>query len=344
MRNFDVLTQKQMSVTFGFYCGNGWLSTPQARQEVDHIAAAGIRWVVLTPIVVQETCSSTVQFRDFELTPSDDELIGIIDYFHAKGIRVQLRPMLETLDGKGRLQVWFAPDGERIPGRRTDYWARWFDSMRRRAVHYAKLAEKTGCEIYCLDSELDHMIFENAHWKQVLEAVRQVYSGPVTSCHTSHTGMVDFERALSMPDHWFYDLDFLSISCYHPAADREGVPVGEMIENYKSQLYRFRSYAEKLGKPILFGECGCTSRVAGATRPPDLWPGPYSGQEQANYLTAVVETFKNEPWWLGLCWWKWDDFLHRPFYDADPAGHIGFTIKNKPAEPLFAHYTKEFSK
>ena len=45
------------------------------------------------------------------------EEIDAIDYIHSKGIKVQLRPMLECKDGIGRLGVWMIKDRERMPGR-----------------------------------------------------------------------------------------------------------------------------------------------------------------------------------------------------------------------------------
>ena len=112
-------------------------------------------------------------------------------------------------------------DRERMPGRVSDGRTRWFASMRDRSVYYARIAERTKCELFCLDSELDKMVEENAKWKSVVAAVRGVYSGPVTSCHTLHTGEVDFLAFLAKKDHWFYDLDFLSISYYCPARRKD---------------------------------------------------------------------------------------------------------------------------
>ncbi len=114
--------------------------------------------------------------------------------------------------------------------------------------------------------------------------------------------------------------------------------------NEKSPLLIYLHGAGSRGSSIFFGECGCSSRVGTATCPSGFSEGSYSGEEQANYLTAVVETFKNEPWWLGLAWWKWDDRIKRSFYTSDPKSDIGFTIKGKPAEKLFTKYTEEFSK
>ena len=337
----DILQKAALGVTFGFYCGAGYFKSPEAVLEADRIADASIRWVVITPIVVQEHFHSTVQFRDFELTPSDRELEFIIDYFHKKGVCVQLRPMLETLDGLGRLAVWFPNDSDsRIPGRASRYYSQWFDSMTKRAVYYARLAEEFGCELYCLDSELDRFVGQNNHWKRVVAAVREVYSGLVTSCHTSHTGIVDFDAALANPNHWFYDLDLLSISCYHKAATRPGATLDEMLTAFESERERFRRYAAMYKKPILFGECGCSAQRGSAMNPSGWASGaPYDGDEQANYLSAVLQTFPGEPWWRGLFWWKWDEHNDRPAFRNDPRGDGGFTLWGKPALREFSEWS-----
>ena len=90
--------------------------------------------------------------------------------------------------------------------------------------------------------------------------MRAVYSGPVTSCHTTHMGIIDYEKVLSDKNHWFYDLDFLSLSCYH-SAKLTGITKEERKADFLPQLERFRKIAEMYGKPILFGE-GCRARKA----------------------------------------------------------------------------------
>jgi len=167
------------------------------KAEIDAIARAGATWVTVVPTVWQDTCSSSFQYKDFALTPNDIELMDAIDLIHAKGMKVQLRPMLECKDGIGRLGVWMIPDRERMPGRATRERAKWFASMAARSAYYARIAERTKCEAFCLDSELDRMVEENDKWKAVIAAVRGVYSGPVTSCHTLHTGVVDFKKCLA---------------------------------------------------------------------------------------------------------------------------------------------------
>ncbi len=325
-------TAVQRGVTFGFYARNGVLGSEWAFREVDKMAELNVDHVVLTPTVMQETAHTVRQYRDFEVTPNDHELYKIIEYIHGRGMSVCLRPMTETQDGCGRLQIWFQPDRERIPGRRSEHWRNWFESFRLRSVHYARIAEETGCELYGLDSELDRTVDHHDEYKRVIESVRSVFSGRVTSCHTTHTHMIDFERELSNASHWWRDLDELQLSCYERAESAPGAALDEMVENLLPVRDRFRKIAALYGKPVSFGECGCTSSY-GAAMNPSGWSskGGFDGLEQARYLEAMLMVFWEEPWWAGLYWWKWDEQNVRPQFSDDPRGDKGFVIYGKPA-------------
>lgn len=329
----NIFSEKHCGVTFGFYAKNGYYSSAKAKEEVDEIAKTGVNWIVLIVTVMQEHFYSTRQFRDFENTPNDIELKEIIDYIHSKGIHVQLRPMLECFDGKGRLGVTFPADCERMPGLVCDYCSRWFDSMKKRSVYYARIAELTGCELFCLDSELDRIIEFHDQWKDVIRAVREVYTGPVTSCHTVHTKVIDFEKELENKDHWFYELDALSLSDYIRSAKQGGLSAEEIAANMATERDHLRRIAALYQKPIFFGEIGCTSTFGAAIRPSAFKPqAEYNEEEQANFLDAVMQTFSKEPWWCGLYWWKWDEQVDRPGMVDPVKGHKGYPVRGKKAQ------------
>ena len=67
-------------MTYGFYARNGYYSSPQARTDVDRMADLGIEWVCLVAIVMQDAMMSVRQYRDFEITPADDELRDMSGY------------------------------------------------------------------------------------------------------------------------------------------------------------------------------------------------------------------------------------------------------------------------
>ena len=334
----------QWGVTFGFYATNGYFGSVEAKAEIDAIARTGATWVTVVPTVWQDSCSSAFQYKDFALTPNDIELMDAIDLIHAKGMKVQLRPMLECKDGMGRLDVWMTPDRVRMPGRATRERAKWFASMAARSAYYARIAERTKCEAFCLDSELDRMVEENQKWKAVIAAVRSVYSGPVTSCHTLHTGVVDFKKCLADRNHWFHSLDYLTISYYCPArtsADRgRALSVEEMAKRLKGAHARMSAIAKATGKPIVFGECGCASIKEGAASPSGLnVEAEPDEDEQATYMEALFRVFAHETWCRGFHWWKWDQHSpRRKGVTREQVRARDFTIRGKKAEAVFRRW------
>ena len=337
----------QWGVTFGFYATNGYFGSVAAKAEIDAVERAGANWVTVVPTVWQDSSSAAFQYKDFALTPDDVELKEIIDLIHAKGMKVQLRPMLECKDGLGRLAVWLPRDQERMPGRRSDARTRWFRSMTERCVHYARIAERTRCEAFCLDSELDRMVEESDKWKSVVSSVRQVYSGPVTSCHTLHTGAIDFVNLLSDPDHWFHSLDYLSISYYCPARAKTDIgmelSVAEMEQRLQDAHAKMSAIAKAFGKPLVFGECGCAARRDGAVSPSRFDVNAVVDEdEQAKYMEALFRVFAHEEWCRGFHWWKWDQNSPlKPGVTREQTLARDFTIRGKKAEAVFRRWASD---
>jgi len=336
----------QWGVTFGFYATNGYFGSAAAKMEIDAIARAGATWVTVVPTVWQDSCSSSFQYKDFAGTPNDIELMDAIDLIHSKGMKVQLRPMLECKDGIGRLGVWMIEDRERMPGKATRKRAEWFASMAERSAYYARIAERTKCEAFCLDSELDRMINENDNWKAVVAAVRKVYSGPVTSCHTLHTGAIDFVKCLSNPDHWFHSLDYLTISYYCPARTKadlgKELSVEDMVSRLKGAHAKMYAISKAAGKPIVFGECGCASLKDGAVSPSALDVEAVPDEdEQAKYMEALFRVFAHEEWCRGFHWWKWDqNSPRREGVSFEQVRARDFTFRGKKAEEVFRRWAR----
>jgi hypothetical protein len=330
----------QCGVNFGFYAREGWYESPAAREEVDEMARTGVDWVTVIVTVFQETWCSTLQYRDFAESPNDIELKEIIDYIHSKGMKVCLRPMEEAQDGTDRYYIRFPADMERIPGKRVSHASRWFDSMKKRTRFYAKVAERTKCEAFCIDSELNNIVQFNKEWREVVAAVREVYHGPVTSCFLFTDSFAAFIKS---PDCWLRELDFLSVSDYDSPGTKPGAGVEAMKKGLERRCNFLRNIAKVSGMKILFGEVGCTSTERTAEC---LWRwsgnGGYNGKEQADLLEAKFTLFEKEPWCLGFMWWKWDEQNNRAEFHDDPAGDKGFTIRGKPAQEVMRRlYTRK---
>ena len=325
-------------VTLGYYAPNGYFGSPEAKLEIDRIAELEIPWICLVCTVMQDAYYSTRMYRDFKNTPGDDELIEIINYIHSKNIKVMFRPMLECHDGTQRGQITM-PQGEIQPGMAFTYRDQWFENYAHLTRHYTKLAEKTSCEAYCFDSELNNLIGCSANWVKIVEIARSIYSGHLTTCFIKTENYI---QVLDDKDFWFYALDSVSTSFYTPATPDGKGTIESMVEYMRPQAEKMQLFYEKYGKPFYCGECGCCA-VENATKLPYFWKNGkyYDGQQQADYMAAVIRLFEDYPWWDGMFWWKWDQQIVRPDFLDDPAGDKGFTIYGKPAAEVMHEWCKK---
>lgn len=110
----------QRGMTFGFYSRRGVYTSAWAKEQIRKMKALNIEYVALIATVFHETDYSPREFLDITESPGELELIRMIDFIHAEGQKVMLRPMRESHDGNGRLQVRFPDDRERIPGKVSD--------------------------------------------------------------------------------------------------------------------------------------------------------------------------------------------------------------------------------
>ncbi len=319
------LNERFWGMSFGFLAKNGYYSTEHALAQIDRMAALNVRWVALMATIMQDSYSATRMYRDFEYTPSDDELARIIEIFHDRGIRVMLKPIIECHDSVWRGMINFPENHQQIQGITTDYWGDWFKSNTAMLLHYGRLAERYGVEIMSAGCEMLGTQKQSQRWSQAIKELRTVYHGAVTyNADQPHPGQEC--------EDWYKHLDIIGYSFYDKAADAPGASVEVMIEYLQRSVARLRNIASKIGKPIFFAECGCRSVAGGAVTTSQYQnSGPYDGHEQARYLEAVIRAFSPEPWWRGLYWWKWDEQQRRPQYEIDPTGNTGFTLDGKPA-------------
>ncbi len=318
----------QRGMSYGYRALRGDYAPETVARDAAEMASWGIDSVALHVHVAQETFASTRVFADFTVTPSDEEITGAIEEFRRNGIRVMLKPMIESQDSAWQGSIRFPEDGnEQIAGVRTGYWQRWFDSFTSCLAHYATLAQRAGAEVFCVGCELVGTMDQSELWTRAIGAVRERFDGVITY-NTDHS-------ALDAPRDWFIHLDALSISYYVSVATRPGATVDEMTAHLAPHADELERQAERLGMPVFFGEIGARSRAGTATLPWDYQtPAPYSGSEQADYLTAILQTFWSRPWWRGLYWWKWEERQRRPQYLDDPAGDKGFTLAGKPGQQV----------
>ena len=321
-------------VSFGFMGKNGYYRSEVGQREADNICATGAKWVALIVTVAQERYSSMRMFADYVYTPSDVELASMVRKFHAAGVKVMLKPMIECLDSVWRGNIRFPEKQMMIQGICVDYWAEWFGHYADCMEHYGRFCEENGVELFCIGCELLGTEDQEAFWPGVIDRVRKVYRGPVT--YNADQLWANRENCHD----WYSKLDLLGISFY-TGTERPNPTPSEIAAELKEAVERTAAVSRKLGIPLFFAECGARSVVDG-TRLPWAYTnsGDYDGAAQANYLAGVIEAFSSCDWWRGLMWWKWDEQQKRPHY-TQPGGDTGFTIHGKPAEEVFRKWCAE---
>lgn len=191
----------------------------------------------------------------------------------------------------------------------------------------------------CLGCEMGSTEQFESRWRNLIAEVREVYRGVIT---------YDVNHGEEQQVAWWDAVDVISISAYYPVGtddvdlalqdDLSKVPPSDT--SYEALRRRWVPIKETLSelsrkndRPILFIEQGVRS-ANGCSAAPWTYKQTlleYDGDEQRRYYQAAIETFWDEPWFIGFTWWAWPSEL----YGREEAeGHTGFCIYGKPAEKL----------
>lgn len=195
-------------------------------------------------------------------------------------------------------------------------WSDWFRSYSAYILHFAKIAEDTGCEMLCIGCEMVQTDRREAEWRQLIAEVRKVYTGLITyNCDKYQEDNVG----------WWDALDIISSSGYYPAND------------WENQLNRIEKVVQAYGKPFFFMEAGCLSRSGSAAIPND-WTlaGTADQDEQVKFYKAMFSACDSREWIGGFMLWDWPAKL----YSLDEAAaDDGYCIYGKKPNRLFSIIT-----
>lgn len=309
--------------TYG-YSGQdtGMYTSPKAYESREALRKTGINWVALAFSVKQKSYSSTEIYYDYRKNVSDLELIKTIADFHDNNVKVCLKPMIDSEDGIWRALIDF-PDMDMF--NKDRYWDTWFEYYTAYLVHYAELAEYTGCEMLCIGCEMLGTERKEAHWRNAIEQIRKVYHGPLTY-NTNH-GKEEVAK-------WCDELDFLGTSAYYRVAGKPGATMEEMKAEWEKIAERLEGVSKRTGKKILFMEIGCRSAEGCAMMPWDFTHKefPRSEEEQANFYESALSVLADKPWFAGIFWWDWSTFIYDTQEEAKK--DLGFNIHMKKAEDV----------
>ena len=355
-REHPIFNELICGTNFGFMAKRGYYDRPEVKKQPELMRKAGINWTSLNMMYCQDRYYSDKVYLDFEYSNSEREISETVKRLHDNGIRVMLKSNLTLLDGGWMGLVSFPGKGalSQIQGVEVDYWGKWFRSFTEAQKYFADFAERAGVDALMLGAEYFGTEGQNEYWEKVIDAVRGLYSNPITYEFTYRSRQTyDLE--------WIKKLDFLSYSYYPPACEpnvpelddtynpgARDIPsktAEEMAEYLAPRKKRISLISERFDNmPVAFTEFGTRSAHGCIMQPWNfLWETYYDGEEQANFMEAAFRTFWELPEWMGFLWWKWDETQNRPQYHLDPAGDMGFTIQGKPAEEVMRRWLKKAS-
>lgn len=304
-------------ITFAPFCPRGSFLTKEAYKSLDNlIAGTGANFITLVPNALQETAQSEEIIFTGKATLGDDELTKIIEYIHKAGLKVALKPTVNCKNGTWRAHInFFDKDVHCEPK-----WSNWFCSYTDFQLHFAELAQKTGCEMFIAGCEMVMSERRSSEWRKLISDIRGVYDGPVTYNTDKYQ-----EDCVT----WWDCVDYICSSGYYP------------INDWEKELDRIEAVVDKFQKPFFFAECGCMS-VKGSSLVPNDWTitGEPALEEQADWYTSMFEACKKRSFVGGFSLWDWGAKQY-PLYKANT--HRGYDIYGKPAQTVVKKYYDSFS-
>ena len=275
------------------------------------IERLGVNFVILTPSGLQDTPQS--ETITWDNTVSDEELIRMIDYLHSKSVQVAIKPTVNCKNGTWRGHIAFFEDDVICEPK----WRNWFKAYSEFQCHFAKIAEKTGCEMFIAGCEMVQTDHRDKEWRGVIRDIRKVYNG-----------IVSYNCDKYQEDHitWWDAVDVISSSGYYP------------IDSWDKELRRIKTVADNFNKPFFFAETGCMS-VEGSEEVPNNWglPGGISEEVQAAWYEKMLSAVRASGFVKGTGLWSFTPSL----YTEEEAHKRGdYDIYLKTAEKVVAKYYK----
>jgi hypothetical protein len=312
--------------------------TEPFRESMKKLAQTHADYVCLAIMAEMETFNSPVIRWGEKANFPDEILLKAIQIARDNNLKVVLKPMVNCQDAIWRAWIEFTNDSgqQDLAG-----WDKWWTEYNTFILHYVRIAQQAGCEMFCLGCEMNSVEPFEQKWRELIREARKQYTGLLTY-------NVNHGRAQEVR---FWDaLDVIGMSGYYalgkymqaagiPGADQPDyqVTIEDLRTAWKPVREELRQVSRQWNKPLFFIECGICS-AKGVSRTPWQHASPdliYDGREQADFYQAVFEMFWDEPWFMGFTWWAWPQVLY-PCQEAEK--HVGFEIYCKPAEEVLKQW------
>jgi len=282
---------------------------------LERLGQTNASWTSVLVTGYQDNIRSTSIDFTGAATPTDASVERIIRRAHELGLKVMLKPHVDLANDSGHYRGEIGPDFT------AAQWAAWFASYRPFILHFAAMAERTDCELFCVGCELGTTAVRASEWRDIVAAVKGVYRGPLT--YADNQAENDLEAVT-----WWDAVDFIGQDAYPTLTPVVEPTVDDLLIGWTPLLDRLRQLSDRWQKPLILTEIGCRSILGGAQNPWD-WQreGPVDLAVQSNFYEAACRAVSGLSWLRGMYWWQWS-----PDPDDGGADDTGYTPYGKPAE------------
>ncbi|SNY94521.1 glycoside hydrolase family 113 [Flagellimonas pacifica] len=239
------------------------------------------------------------------------------------GVKVMLKP---------QIWIWRGEFTGDLIMKSEEDWKTLEESYSKFILTYAKLAEETKAEIYCIGTELEEFVKNRPQfWKDLIVKVKNIYNGKLTYA----ANWDEYSRAP-----FWMELDYIGVDAYFPLTPERHPTIEQLKSGWQRWKTKLKSLAEKYEKPILFTEFGYRSMDYTGKKPwlVDENEMDVNLKAQADATTAIFEEFWREDWFAGGFVWKW--FIHHNRSGGSTDNR--FTPQNKPAENVIQSFFNDY--
>lgn len=290
--------------------------------DFQSIVDVNANWITTMPFGFILKGDDSVQYN----TPNQwygetfDGIREIVELSHQKGLKVLIKPHIWAMD------VWVGD----VEFTTEKEWQTFEQSYTDFIVDFAKLAESTNADAFCIGVEMKKVVQQRKdYWPKLIKAVRTVYHGPIT-----YAANWDNYKNVS----FWSDLDYIGIDAYFPVANSQTPSIDECFKGWETDFNDLKTISATVGKPVIFTEFGYRNTDYSAKEPWDENSNAtFNTQAQSNAYQALFNKFWVEDWFAGGFLWKW----HVADDKVDSNTNNRFTPQNKPVETIIREvYTK----
>ncbi len=244
-----------------------------------------------------------------------------IELLQKNGVKIMLKP---------QIWVWRGEFTGDMTMKSEEDWKALENSYSKFILAYARLAEETKSEMYCIGTELEDFVNNRPeYWHDLIAEVKKIYHGKITYA-------ANWDEYKRTP--FWKELDYIGVDAYFPLSTERFPTMEELKSGWQPWKTKLAEIATTNGKPILFTEFGYRSMDYTAKKPwlVDQNDMDVNLEAQADATQAIFDEFWKEDWFAGGFVWKW--FIHHDVSGGSKDNR--FTPQNKPAESVIRkHYT-----